>query len=144
VSILIENCLQFEIDRNDIQELCKACKKWVLGYEKCVIIYVFFVLSTDVTNRFYYQYGPKHASACPLTIHGFLHVADALVEIGLVWTHWAFLTERYYGRLQPAIKSCGHPFVAIDNYIVLQAQLSQIKLIYGVKTELSLKAPRSV
>ncbi|KAF9058462.1 hypothetical protein BDP27DRAFT_1241042, partial [Rhodocollybia butyracea] len=126
-SVIVENCLQFEIDRTDIQELRKACEKWVLDYEKL-----------------YYQYEPERVSACPLTIHGLLHVPDALVEIGPVWTHWAFPTERYCGRLQPAIKSRRHPFVAIDNYIVLQAQLSQIKLIYGVESELSLKVPRSV
>ncbi|KAJ4494886.1 hypothetical protein C8J55DRAFT_414995, partial [Lentinula edodes] len=83
-------------------------------------------------------------SACPLTIHGLLHIPDALEEIGPVWTHWAFPTERYCGHLQPAIKSRRHPFVAIDNYIVLQAQLSQIKLIYGVEDDLSLKPPRSL
>ncbi|KAJ3926292.1 MAG: hypothetical protein NXY57DRAFT_1051445 [Lentinula lateritia] len=113
---IVEMCLQFETEREDIRHLCSACQKWVIEYE----------------------------NACPLTIHGLLHIPDALEEIGPVWTHWAFPTERFCGHLQPAIKSRRHPFVAIDNFIVLQAQLSQIKLIYGVKNELSLKPQHSL
>ncbi|KAJ3925902.1 MAG: hypothetical protein NXY57DRAFT_1051582 [Lentinula lateritia] len=124
---IVEMCLQFEIERADVHRLHVACQKWVTEYEKL-----------------YYQYDPERVSACPLTIHGLLHIPDALEEIGPVWTHWAFPTERYCGHLQPAIKSRRHPFVAIDNYIVLQAQLSQIKLIYGVEDDLSLKPPRSL
>ncbi|KAJ3745231.1 hypothetical protein EV360DRAFT_57488 [Lentinula raphanica] len=124
---IVEACLQFEIERERLAELRSACHEWVKDYEKL-----------------YYQHDPERVSACPLTIHGLLHIPDALEEIGPVWTHWAFPTERYCGRLQPAIQSRRHPFVAIDNYIVLQAQLSQIKLIYGVEEELSLKIPRSL
>ncbi|KAJ3816566.1 hypothetical protein EV361DRAFT_802934 [Lentinula raphanica] len=123
---IVERFLQFEIEREQLPKLRSACEEWVKGYE-----------------RLYYQHDPERVSACPLTIHGLLHIPDALEEIGPIWTHWAFPTERFCGRLQPAIKSRRHPFVAIDNYIVLQAQLSQVKLIYGVEDALSLKIPRS-
>ncbi|KAJ3912076.1 hypothetical protein F5877DRAFT_93663 [Lentinula edodes] len=124
---IVEMCLQFEIERADVHRLRVACQKWVTEYEKL-----------------YYQYDTERVSACPLTIHGLLHIPDALEEIGPVWTHWAFPMQRYCGHLQPAIKSRRHPFVAIDNYIVLQAQLLQIKLIYGVEDDLSLKPPCSL
>ncbi|KAJ3716065.1 hypothetical protein C8R42DRAFT_698103 [Lentinula raphanica] len=124
LSSIVNQCLQFEISQDSLQLLRKACEKWVVDYEKL-----------------YYQGDPNHSSACPLTIHGLLHVVDGIEEIGPVWTNWAFPTERFCGRLQPAIKSRRHPFAAIDNYIIHQAHLSQIKLLYGVEAELSLKEP---
>ncbi|KAJ3931913.1 MAG: hypothetical protein NXY57DRAFT_1048699 [Lentinula lateritia] len=108
---IVEMCLQFEIEQADVHRLRVACQKWVTEYEKL-----------------YYQYDPERVSACPLTIHGLLHIPDALEEIGPVW---AFPTEHYCGHLQPAIK-------------ILQAQLVQIKLIYGVEDDLLLKPPRSL
>ncbi|KAF9003707.1 hypothetical protein BDZ89DRAFT_901513, partial [Hymenopellis radicata] len=59
-----------------------------------------------------------------------LHIADMIEIVGPMWAYWAFPTERYCGRLQPAIKSRHYPFASIDNYVTLSAQLSQIKVTY--------------
>jgi hypothetical protein len=91
----------------------------------------------------YYQYSPDRLSACPVTIHALLHIADGIENTGPVWSYWAFPTERYCGRLQRAIRSRRHPFVNIDNYVVASAQLSQIKIGYGLEEQLSLKPKKT-
>lgn len=80
---------------------------------------------------------------CPLTIHALLHIADGIEEMGPVWTYWAFPTERYCGRLQPAIKSRRFPYASISAHVVAMAQLAQIKLRYNLEEELSL-APKKM
>ncbi|KIK53729.1 hypothetical protein GYMLUDRAFT_63600 [Collybiopsis luxurians FD-317 M1] len=123
LSVIIEKCMQFEIPYTEVKSIQEMCSKWVTDFE-----------------RLYFQYDPECVSTCPLTVHGLLHVPDA-IEIGPVWMHWAFPIECFCGWLQPAIKSRQYPFAAIDNYLIAQAQLSQIKLIYNVHKELSLKPP---
>ncbi|KAE9386136.1 hypothetical protein BT96DRAFT_1006380 [Gymnopus androsaceus JB14] len=91
----------------------------------------------------YYQYDPERASACPVTLHGILHIVKSIIEMGPIWAYWAYPMERFCGWLQLCIKSHQHPFAAIHNYLVLHAILSQIKLIYGLKDVLSLKPPRN-
>jgi hypothetical protein len=93
--------------------------------------------------RLYYQYSPDRLSTCPVTIHALLHIADGIEHTGPVWSYWAFPTERYCGRLQRTIRSRRHPFVNIDNYVVASAQLSQIKIRYGLEEELSLKPTKA-
>jgi hypothetical protein len=93
--------------------------------------------------RLYYQYSPDRLSACPITIHALLHIADGIEDAGSVWAYWAFPTERYCGRLQPAIRSRRYPFANIDNYVVANAQLSQIKIRYGLEEKLALKPTRT-
>jgi len=94
-------------------------------------------------HRIYYQYSPDRLSACPLTVHALLHIPDAINETSPVWTAWAFPTERFCGRLLPAIKSRRHPFANIDNYVVASAQLSQIKIRHNLREELSLKLTKT-
>jgi hypothetical protein len=89
--------------------------------------------------RLYYQYTPSRLSACPLTIHALLHVVDGIEAAGPVWTYWAFPTERFCGRLLPEIRSRRHPFSNIDNFVVASAKLSQIKTMYNLDEELSLR-----
>jgi hypothetical protein len=93
--------------------------------------------------RLYYQYSPSRLSACPLTIHGLLHVVDGMEAAGPVWTYWAFPTERFCGRLLPEIRSRRHPFSNIDNFIVASAKLSQIKIMYNLDEELSLRPKKA-
>jgi hypothetical protein len=50
--------------------------------------------------------------------------------------------ERYCGKLQPAIRSRRFPFAAMDRFVVEEAQLTQIKIMYNVSEELSLRPPR--
>ncbi|KAG6806238.1 hypothetical protein H0H92_012095, partial [Tricholoma furcatifolium] len=49
--------------------------------------------------------------------------------------------ERYCGKLQPAIRSRRFPFAAIDRYILEEAQLTQIMVIYDVANELKFRRP---
>ena len=62
---------------------------------------------------------------------------------GPVWTYWAFPTERFCGRLLPQIHSRRHPFSNIDNFVVASAKLSQIKIVYNLDEELSLRPKRA-
>ncbi|KAJ7349247.1 hypothetical protein DFH08DRAFT_139464 [Mycena albidolilacea] len=46
-------------------------------------------------EEYYYQYREDHLSACPLTIHGLLHVPDDIRFCGpewSTWTHWGQCT----------------------------------------------------
>ncbi|KAF7974191.1 hypothetical protein HWV62_13235 [Athelia sp. TMB] len=50
--------------------------------------------------------------------------------------------ERFCGALQPAIRSQRFPYASLDRHVTEIAQLTQIKIIYNVHEELSLKLPR--
>ena len=67
-----------------------------------------------------------------LTIHALLHVADTIETIGPVWTWWSFPIEQQCGRLQRKIKSRKHPYANLDNYILQDTQLKQVKMIYNL------------
>jgi hypothetical protein len=94
-------------------------------------------------GRLYYQHNPARLSACLVTIHALLHIADSIKDSGPVWTSWAFPTERFCGHLIPIIKSHRHPFANIDNYIEAAAQLNQIKIKFGLADELALRPKRT-
>ncbi|KAJ8515927.1 hypothetical protein ONZ45_g6728 [Pleurotus djamor] len=117
---LVKICLQFEISREEIQLLRTGFQQWVQGYEKI-----------------YYQHDPSRLSTCPVTIHALLHIADSIEAMGPVWTYWAFPTERYCGKLQRLIKSRRHPFANLDNKVLAQARLSQIRIQYNLNNSFS-------
>ncbi|KAI5898155.1 uncharacterized protein SCHCODRAFT_02684399 [Schizophyllum commune H4-8] len=123
---LINKCLQFEITTDEIHEVREGFKEWVVAYE-----------------RIYYQHDPRRLSACPLTIHALLHIADSIENMGPAWCYWAFPMERYCGALQPAIKSRRFPYASLDRFVVECAQLEQINAIYGTADEMALRAPRN-
>jgi hypothetical protein len=50
--------------------------------------------------------------------------------------------ERFCGTLQPAIRSRRFPYASLDRYVVEDAQLTQIKVVYNVAEELALRPPR--
>jgi hypothetical protein len=81
-------------------------------------------------------------SACPLTIHALLHIADGIEAAGPVWAYWAFPMERFCGRLQPCIKSRRFPFASIDGHVVATAQLSIIKVKYACDEAIRLGPPK--
>ena len=87
----------------------------------------------------YYQHDSSHISACPVTIHALLHIADSIKAVSPVWCYWAFPMEQYCSALQPAIWSCCFPYASLDRHVVEDAQLTQIKMIYNVTQELSLQ-----
>lgn len=93
-------------------------------------------------DRIYYQHRPERLSACPVTIHALLHIADSIEAMGPVWCYWAFPMERYCGKLQPAFRSRRFPYAALDRFVVEDAQLTQIKAIYDAAGELALQVPR--
>ena len=95
----------------------------------------------DQSARIYYQLSPDRLSACPVTIHALLHIADSIEASGPVW---AFPTERHCGSLIPAIRSRRFPFPSLDRYITELAQLMQIKMQYNLEEVLSLQAPKGV
>ena len=91
----------------------------------------------------YYQHDASRLSACPVTIHALLHIADSIEFVGPVWCYWAFPMERYCNRLKPAIRSRRFPFAALDRYVLEDAQLTQIKAFYNLSKELALCVPRN-
>jgi hypothetical protein len=89
--------------------------------------------------RLCYQYSPSCLSTCLLTIHALLYVVDGIKAAGPVWTYWEFPTEWFCGRLLPHIHSWCHLFSNIDKFVVSSAKLSQIKIMYNLDEELSLR-----
>ena len=102
-------------------------------------MYIGHAHKLTVFCRLYYQHNPDRISACPMTNHALLHIADSIELIGPVWASWAFPMERFCGQLQPAIKSRRYPYASIDKYVLQHAQLGLIRLIYGLKEALTLK-----
>ena len=83
-------------------------------------------------------------SACPVTVHGLLHIADGIEAMGPVWAAWAFVMERYCGWLKKrAVRSQKHALASIDNRILEVTQLEMTKMKYGLTKKLSLKPARS-
>ena len=103
------------------------------------IQYLYHSYSDATIHRFYYQPDAGRMSACPVTIHALLHIADSIKACGPVWCYWAFPMERYCNRLKPAIRNRRSPYATIDRYILEDAQLTQIKAIYDLADELALQ-----
>ncbi|KAG1906659.1 uncharacterized protein F5891DRAFT_941884 [Suillus fuscotomentosus] len=122
---MVRVCLQFELSSTDISDLRMGFASWVEEFE--VI---------------YYQHNPECLSACPITIHALLHIADSIEETGPVWTSWAFPMERFCGQMQPAIMSRRHPDACMARYIVEHAQLTQAALVHNFTEELTLRPCR--
>ncbi|KAJ7784947.1 hypothetical protein DFH07DRAFT_864335 [Mycena maculata] len=124
-SILLRNkfarCVYYDhfIKFADITAIRTGFAKWAEEYEKL-----------------YYQYSPDRLSACPVTIHALLHIADGIESAGPVWAYWAFPMERFCGRLQPCIKSRRFPFASIDGHVVATAQLAIVKIKHAVDLRL--------
>jgi hypothetical protein len=72
-----------------------------------------------------------------------LHIADDIEALGPVWAYWSFPMERFCGAISRANKSRRYPYSSINRHVLEVAQLSQIKLTYGMVEELDLEARRS-
>ncbi|KAF7374216.1 hypothetical protein MSAN_00303900 [Mycena sanguinolenta] len=121
---LLNICLQFEISDDEIEEVRVGFINWVRVYE-------------DI----YFQYDPDRLSTCPLTVHALLHIAPSIKFCGPVWCYWAFPMERFCGSIQPGIRSRRFPWASMDRYVFELAQLTQIKTVYNLGAELSLRDP---
>ncbi|VDC05579.1 unnamed protein product [Peniophora sp. CBMAI 1063] len=124
---LLHLCLQFEIKRSEVEEIRQGFIEWVKKYEE-----------------FYYQHNPDRVSACPLTVHALLHIADMILIAGPVWVYWAFAMERYCGIIRPAIRSKKHPYASLDRGVLETAQLCQIGLLYNAQESLQVLDRRLV
>ncbi|KAF6758291.1 hypothetical protein DFP72DRAFT_807899 [Ephemerocybe angulata] len=119
---LINLCLKFSITHDEVQEIQDGFIWWVEEYE-----------------RIYYQDKADRLSACPVTVHALLHIAEGIIMLGPVWVYWAFAMERFCGRIGRVIRSRRFPFSNLDNQILAHAQLTQLKNTYPkLRQELSL------
>lgn len=138
---LLNLCLQFEITDTEVKEVRTGFIRWVEEYERYVLSFYCLNCRTHVQARIYYRYEPGRASACPLTIHALLHIADSIKAMGPVWATWAFPMERYCGSLLPGIRNRRYPYASINKFMIERAHLTQIKLLYDLHQDLSLEKP---
>lgn len=86
-------------------------------------MYLLYIAYTDLFNfREYYQRDDRRLSACRISFHYLLHVADSIKYCGPSWTHWQFPMERLCGILQPLIKSRIRPYSNLANTLTLLQQ----------------------
>ena len=64
--------------------------------------------------------------------------------MGPMWCFWAFVMEHFCGSPVPAVKSRKYPFASLAHRLRDVAQLSQIKLLYGLSSELDLSADKDM
>ena len=83
-------------------------------------------------HRYYWQYKTDRLGAMRLTIHGFAHIPDDIIDTGPIWSTWSWLMERYAGSLLPAVKSKKKPNAVLARRVKNLAQLSIIKLLYNI------------
>ncbi|KII89568.1 hypothetical protein PLICRDRAFT_84231, partial [Plicaturopsis crispa FD-325 SS-3] len=87
--------------------------------------------------RYYYQYREDRLSACPLVIHGLLHVADDIAYCAPSWATWCFGLERMCGFLGSGLKSRSQPWANLRNRVLRRAYLGQLAARYDLADELS-------
>ncbi|KAJ7477663.1 hypothetical protein FB451DRAFT_1032869 [Mycena latifolia] len=119
-SKIIKHCIGFEITYDQIDRLEDDIIDWVQKYEE-----------------YYYQYDESRLSACPLTIHAWLHVADDIRFCGPSWATWTFWVERYCGYLQQGLNSRWFPWANLNNRILRTVYLEQLGARYDLEDELS-------
>ncbi|KAJ7026055.1 hypothetical protein C8F04DRAFT_1298344, partial [Mycena alexandri] len=117
---IIKFCLRFSVTHVQIEDLRTNIHDWVHKYEE-----------------FYYQYSEDRLSACPLIVHGLVHVPDDLLFCGPLWSTWSFPIERYCGILQAALRSRSHPWANLNKIVLHRAYLEQLAARYDLDEELS-------
>jgi hypothetical protein len=128
--------------KEDLTEVQEGFQDWVETFEWSIIISQLHANNDLHFVRIYYQNSPDQVSMCPLTVHTLLHITDSIEAMGPVWAYWAFLMEKFCGKLLCHIKSCHHPFASIDSYITAVVQLEQIKNQYNAYDQLALLLPK--
>ncbi|QRV78025.1 Transposase family tnp2 [Ceratobasidium sp. AG-Ba] len=112
---IVIRCVQLKITDAQIDELERMIREWVADYE-----------------RYYYQYNYERLRTCTLTIHALLHMPHYIRHTGPLCGSWAFVMERFCGRLLPAVKNRYQPYTHLDNYIVRRAQMQVVCFKYGL------------
>lgn len=69
-------------------------------------------------------------------MHALLHTPDDIRWTGPGCTSWAFVTERFGGRLLVAIKSKLHPWGTVNNRVIRTARLHQVLMKFDLHDEL--------
>ncbi|KAJ7206334.1 hypothetical protein GGX14DRAFT_367370 [Mycena pura] len=122
LSNILKTCIQFVITLIQVAALKTDIIDWVRKYEQYVL--------------YYYQFKEERLSACPLTVHGLLHVADDILFSGPSWTTWTFWMERYCGFLKASLRSKRHPWSNLNKNILHMAYLEQLGVRYDLEAEL--------
>jgi len=122
---ILNLCLQFEISKEELNEIESGICQWVVDYEQCIPPFISKKLKADLihTSSLYYQHEPERLPVCPLTIHALLHIPDQIRWMGPCWTTWAFPIERQCRYFQCSIHSRQNPYVSMDQHLTDLSQL---------------------
>ncbi|KAJ7166233.1 hypothetical protein C8R46DRAFT_1219984 [Mycena filopes] len=117
---IIKFCLRFKVTHAEVEGLRQNINDWVHKYEK-----------------YYYQYSADRLSACPLIVHGLVHVPDDILFCGPLWCTWSYWMERYCGILQAALRSRSQPWANLNKIVLHHAYLEQLGARYDLAEELA-------
>ncbi|KAJ7642387.1 hypothetical protein DFH06DRAFT_1097627 [Mycena polygramma] len=123
---IIKTCIAFTVTHTRISELRVEIITWLKTYE-----------------AYYYQYDEARLCACPLTLHGLVHVPDNLLFCGPGWTTWTFWVERYCGFLKGALRSKKSPWSNLSNITLQRAYLEQLDARFDVTEEIASRSTRT-
>jgi hypothetical protein len=118
--------------KSDISVVREGFAKWVLDYEKYFIHYSLLYSKLTCNYRFYFKGDPLRASACPVTVHALLHVADCIEWLGPTWAYWMFATERFCSEIPRVAKNRRLPFEAISKHLENSAYLSSTLIRFEI------------
>jgi len=137
-------CLQFEISKEEINEIESGIRKWVVDYERCIppSISKNSKAGSIHASSLYYQHKSKRLPACPLTIHALLHIPDQIRWMGPCWTTWAFPIKRQCRYFQRSIHSRRNPYANMSQHLTDLSQLQQVKILYNLTDEQLRKPPK--
>lgn len=93
-------------------------------------------LPSHTVCRYYYQYRAQRLGACPLVVHGLLHVANDIRNCGPSCVNWTFFIERFCGTLKSSLHSRKNPFANLSSHILRSTCMSQLRVLYDVEDEL--------
>ena len=143
---ILNLCLQFEISKEEINEIEPGIHEWVVDYKWCIPPFVSENLkaSSIHTSSLYYQHKPEWLPACLLTIHALLHIPDQIRWMGPCWTTWAFPIERQCRYFQHIIYSQLNPYANMSQHLTDLSQLQQVKILYNLTDEELGKPPKHI
>ncbi|KAF7335395.1 hypothetical protein MVEN_02192100 [Mycena venus] len=116
---IIKKCIQFVITTTELDKLEENIISWVRTYER-----------------------EDRLCACPLVIHGMLHIVSDIRFCGPSWTTWTFYMERYCGFLKAGLRSRVYPWSNLNNRALNYTYLEQIGVRYDLSDELELYGRR--
>ncbi|KAJ7621835.1 hypothetical protein B0H17DRAFT_1290387 [Mycena rosella] len=127
----------------ELSEIIKACLKFTITYPELDTLEEQIIQWVQTYERYYYQYREDRLRACPLVVHGLLHVVSDIRFCGPSWTTWTFYMERYCGFLKAGLRSRRFPWANLNNRVLNYAYLEQIGSRYDLTDELEIFGRRS-